>query len=135
MDASSSSYNVLVWDSKHPDRPTRTRHAQRNIMEIPRVSRQQIPSSSSSASSHSYTTAAMNPSTNPSPQPTLANELVQFSTCEISDALVKLGLTHNMKENPVQRGGFIPDIQMLSPSPNDLVGQNKRICGPAYTVK
>jgi len=77
----------------------------------------------------------MDPSANPSPQPALINELAQFSTCEISDSLVKLGLTHNAKENPVQRGGFIPDINMMSPPPNDLGGQNTKICGIAYTVK
>ncbi|KAG8747126.1 hypothetical protein FRC10_002175 [Ceratobasidium sp. 414] len=129
-----SSYNVLVWDSKHPDRPTRSRHTQRSqIMDIPRVPRQNL-SSRSSTSSNSYTTA-MDPSANPSPQPALINELAQFSTCEISDSLVKLGLTHNAKENPVQRGGFIPDINMMSPSPNDMGGQNTKICGFAYTVK
>ncbi|KAG9085348.1 hypothetical protein FRC06_003653 [Ceratobasidium sp. 370] len=102
-------------------------------MDIPRVSRQNL-SSRSSTSSNSYTTA-MDPSANPSPQPALINELAQFSTCEISDSLVKLGLTHNAKENPVQRGGFIPDINMMSPSPNDMGGQNTKICGFAYTVK
>lgn len=70
-----------------------------------------------------------------SPQMSFMEELGTFSTCEISDALVKLGLTHNAKENPVQRGGHIPDLRMLSPSPNDTVGQNRRICGYAYTVK
>lgn len=44
-------------------------------------------------------------------------------------------MTHNALDAPVQRGGFIPDIQMMSPSPNDLNGQTKRICGFAYTVK
>ncbi|KAG8728064.1 hypothetical protein FRC12_022041 [Ceratobasidium sp. 428] len=77
----------------------------------------------------------MEPSADPSPQPNLVNELAQFSTCEISDALVKLGLTHNAKETPVQRGGFIPDVSMMSPSPNDMAGQNTKICGYAYTVK
>jgi len=47
--------------------------------------------------------------------------LSKFSTCELSDALIKLGLPH---------GGHIPDIFMLSPSDPDT-----RICGPAYTVK
>jgi regulator of RNase E activity RraA len=47
--------------------------------------------------------------------------LSQYSSCEISDALVKLGLPH---------GGHIPDIHMLSPSTS-----NTKICAPAYTVK
>lgn len=47
--------------------------------------------------------------------------LSNFSSCELSDALVKLGLPH---------GGHIPDIHMLSPS-----DPSTRICGPAYTVK
>jgi len=47
--------------------------------------------------------------------------LSRFSSCELSDALIKLGLPH---------GGHIPDIHMLSPSDPET-----RICGPAYTVK
>ena len=47
--------------------------------------------------------------------------LAGFSTCEISDALIKLGSPH---------GGYIPDINMLSPSDRSV-----RICGPAYTVQ
>ena len=45
-----------------------------------------------------------------------------FSTCEISDALIKLGVPH---------GGFIPDIHMLSPSPPS----NVCLCARAYTVQ
>lgn len=51
------------------------------------------------------------------------SSLSQFSSCEISDALVKLG---------VASGGHIPDITMFSPSRD---AENVRICGPAYTVK
>ncbi|KAG9316620.1 ribonuclease E inhibitor RraA/Dimethylmenaquinone methyltransferase [Chiua virens] len=47
--------------------------------------------------------------------------LSTFSTCEISDALIKLGSPH---------GGYIPDIHIQSPSNTDT-----RICGPAYTVQ
>ena len=46
--------------------------------------------------------------------------LAQFSTCEISDALIKLSISH---------GGYIPDINTISPN------SNARICGPAYTVQ
>ncbi|GJE97763.1 RraA-like protein [Phanerochaete sordida] len=52
--------------------------------------------------------------------------LSQFSTCEISDALIKLGVPH---------GGHIPDIHMLSPSPHASEAANTRMCGPAYTVQ
>ena len=44
--------------------------------------------------------------------------LAHFSTCEISDALIKLSIPH---------GGYIPDVNTISP--------NARICGPAYTVQ
>ncbi|EIW62876.1 RraA-like protein [Trametes versicolor FP-101664 SS1] len=47
--------------------------------------------------------------------------LAEFSTCEISDALIKLGSPH---------GGHIPDIHMLSPADSTT-----RLCGPAYTVQ
>ena len=46
--------------------------------------------------------------------------LSNYSTCEISDALVKLG---------VSNGGHLVDIRMVSPV------APIRICGPAYTVK
>jgi len=48
--------------------------------------------------------------------------LADFSTCEISDALIKLG---------VPSGGHIPDIYMVSP----VTDAGFRICCPAYTVK
>ncbi|KDR75150.1 hypothetical protein GALMADRAFT_249085 [Galerina marginata CBS 339.88] len=55
--------------------------------------------------------------------PSNASPLAAFSTCEISDALIKLSVPH---------GGYIPDIQMVSPeSSNSAV----RICSPAYTVQ
>ena len=129
------SYDVLVWDSKRPERPTRARNAPRTQIMFPRVSRQPIPPSPPSASTSSSSHGYMDSPTSRSPQPSLIDELKQFSTCEISDQLIKLGLTHNAMDAPVQRGGFIPDIQMMSPSPNDLHGQTKRICGFAYTVK
>ncbi|EUC64392.1 ribonuclease E inhibitor RraA dimethylmenaquinone methyltransferase, putative [Rhizoctonia solani AG-3 Rhs1AP] len=110
------------------------------------------PSTSTSASyshsnprSHSYVPPYINSyqanqsemevSTSVSPQPSLIEQLSPFSSCEISDALIKLGLTHNASESPVQRGGYIPDINMLSPSPTVGDGQNTRVCGYAYTVK
>ena len=51
----------------------------------------------------------------------LVRQLSEFSACEISDALIKLGSPN---------GGHIPDIQLVSPS-----GSNQTICGPAYTVQ
>ncbi|KAF8070681.1 ribonuclease E inhibitor RraA/Dimethylmenaquinone methyltransferase [Lyophyllum atratum] len=50
-----------------------------------------------------------------------SSALVEFSTCEVSDALIKLGLAH---------GGYIPDISMMSPPTS-----GPRICAPAYTVR
>lgn len=51
------------------------------------------------------------------------DSLSSFSTCEISDALIKLG---------IKSGGYLADITMLSPARDDI---NVKICGPAYTVK
>lgn len=50
-----------------------------------------------------------------------SSALQTFSTCEISDALVRLGVPH---------GGHIPDIRLIS-----SLGSGARICGPAYTVR
>ena len=47
--------------------------------------------------------------------------LSDFSTCEISDALIKLSVPH---------GGHIPDVRRISPASSEI-----KICGPAYTVK
>ena len=55
------------------------------------------------------------------PSETLIQQLSEFSACEISDALIKLGSLN---------GGHIPDIHLVSPS-----GSNQKICGPAYTVQ
>jgi regulator of RNase E activity RraA len=51
----------------------------------------------------------------------LLEQLSEFSACEISDALIKLGSSN---------GGHIPDIHLVSP-----LGSGQRICGPAYTVQ
>lgn len=54
--------------------------------------------------------------------PPKVGSMDDYSTCEISDALVKLGSPH---------GGCLVDIHCISPGPySDL-----RIEGPAYTVK
>jgi hypothetical protein len=50
-----------------------------------------------------------------------------FSTAEVSDALIKLGVPH---------GGHIPDIHRISPHPRSESGaQGVRLCGPVYTVR
>ena len=54
---------------------------------------------------------------------TSAPPISEFSSCEISDALIKLGVPH---------GGHIPDIHMLSPSTSS---PGVKICAPAYTVQ
>ncbi|KAH9942463.1 RraA-like protein [Epithele typhae] len=51
----------------------------------------------------------------------MQSKLADFSTCELSDALIKLGSPH---------GGYIPDMNMFSPS-----SASTRLCGPAYTVQ
>ena len=52
-----------------------------------------------------------------------SSTLVEFSTCELSDALIKLGSPH---------GGHIPDIHRISAYKGS---EDERVCGPAYTVK
>ncbi|KAK0485736.1 ribonuclease E inhibitor RraA/Dimethylmenaquinone methyltransferase [Armillaria novae-zelandiae] len=49
------------------------------------------------------------------------SKLADYSTCEISDALIKLGTPH---------GGYVPDINLISTLPSDTT-----VCGPAYTVQ
>ncbi|OZJ03614.1 hypothetical protein BZG36_03703 [Bifiguratus adelaidae] len=51
-------------------------------------------------------------------------QLAQYSTCDIADALQKLGVT--------PYGGYIPDIVMHSP---EYCGGKTRIVGPAFTVE
>lgn len=55
------------------------------------------------------------------PSESLVQQLSEFSACEISDALIKLGSPN---------GGHIPDIHLVSSS-----GSSHTICGPAYTVQ
>ena len=59
-----------------------------------------------------------------SKSPTLAQS--DFSTCELSDALLKLGVPH---------GGHIPDIHRISPNSDSNGSTSVRLCGPAYTVR
>ncbi|KAF8331097.1 RraA-like protein [Cantharellus anzutake] len=60
-------------------------------------------------------------------QDSISPQLASFSSCEISDALVKLG---------VKSGGHIPDIEMYSPhSVRVPDAEGVKICGPAFTVK
>ncbi|KAK0455047.1 ribonuclease E inhibitor RraA/Dimethylmenaquinone methyltransferase [Armillaria borealis] len=49
------------------------------------------------------------------------SKLADYSTCEISDALIKLGTPH---------GGYVPDVNLISTLPSDTT-----VCGPAYTVQ
>ncbi|PBK73870.1 RraA-like protein [Armillaria solidipes] len=49
------------------------------------------------------------------------SKLADYSTCEISDALIKLGTPH---------GGYVLDINLISTLPSDTA-----VCGPAYTVQ
>ncbi|KAI5867746.1 RraA-like protein [Durotheca rogersii] len=53
----------------------------------------------------------------------IVQELQKFTTCDVSDALCKLGR---------RRGGFLPGLTMWSPQRQD---GPTRIVGPAYTVK
>ncbi|RYP45633.1 hypothetical protein DL768_008070 [Monosporascus sp. mg162] len=53
----------------------------------------------------------------------IVKALLEFTTCDVSDALCKLGQPH---------GGFLPGLTMWSPQRQD--GPTK-IVGPAYTVK
>jgi regulator of RNase E activity RraA len=50
------------------------------------------------------------------------DSLSQYTTCDISDALLKLSHPH---------GGFLPDLTLFSPFSHT----STRILGPAYTVK
>ncbi|EJD02945.1 RraA-like protein [Fomitiporia mediterranea MF3/22] len=49
--------------------------------------------------------------------------LAQFTSCELSDALIKLGSPH---------GGHIPDLRRQSAWNGSA---DQKICGPAYTVR
>ncbi|CAF9928018.1 MAG: hypothetical protein HETSPECPRED_006730 [Heterodermia speciosa] len=53
----------------------------------------------------------------------IVSALRPYSTCDVSDALLKLGVTH---------GGFLSNITMWSPKRQE---GNTKIIGPAYTVK
>ncbi|ELU39306.1 demethylmenaquinone methyltransferase domain-containing protein [Rhizoctonia solani AG-1 IA] len=156
-------FNIVVWNTNRPERPHRERPNTRapnnfsHVMNFGHNRDSNPPSSSPSASppststsysyshSDSYWDSYTNPYQNSQPQMEISTpasphlspieQLAPFSSCEISDALIKIGLTHNAKDAPIQRGGYIPDINMLSPSPTVGDGQNTRICGYAYTVK
>ncbi|KAL4876972.1 ribonuclease E inhibitor RraA/Dimethylmenaquinone methyltransferase [Aspergillus karnatakaensis] len=56
-------------------------------------------------------------------RPESIRALRKFASCDIGDALVKLG---------VPNGGYLPGLKMFSPGIRDL---KTRIFGPAYTVR
>ncbi|KAI9639645.1 ribonuclease E inhibitor RraA/Dimethylmenaquinone methyltransferase [Dioszegia hungarica] len=58
----------------------------------------------------------------------LKQKLLQISTCDISDALVKLRLDGD----GTQTGGLIPDLKMYSPL---YEAGTTRIVGPVFTVR
>ncbi|KAF5662957.1 dlpA-like protein [Fusarium heterosporum] len=53
----------------------------------------------------------------------LISKLRAYTTCDVSDALLKIGLAH---------GGFLPNISMWSPLRQE---GDAKLIGPAYTVK
>jgi len=56
-----------------------------------------------------------------------SDRALDFSTCEISDALVKLGIPH---------GGYMTGIELISPNlREDDKDAPFSLCGPAYTVR
>ncbi|CCO33200.1 hypothetical protein BN14_07273 [Rhizoctonia solani AG-1 IB] len=159
-----SSFDIHVWNASRPNQATRTRPNTRapNTFRVSRQDPDTNPSPLPSTSHFMTTTWSPPPSTTPptsSPraqsmsrsysdqnahaaetappgsQMMLLRELGYFSSSEIANALVTLGLSHRAMDAPVQRGGRLPDIHMLSPWPNDRSGQYMRICGYAYTVK
>ncbi|KAJ5722523.1 ribonuclease E inhibitor RraA/Dimethylmenaquinone methyltransferase [Penicillium malachiteum] len=54
----------------------------------------------------------------------IVEELRKYTTCDVSDALIKINSTR------VQHGGFLPGLTMWSPQRQE--GETK-IVGPAYT--
>ncbi|QGI71104.1 hypothetical protein CEK26_003441 [Fusarium fujikuroi] len=57
------------------------------------------------------------------PDLSLAEKLRSYSTCDVSDALLKVGVPH---------GGFLPNLSMRSPLRQE---GDRKLIGPAYTVK
>ncbi|KAF8684614.1 RraA-like protein [Rhizoctonia solani] len=159
-----SSFDIHVWNASRPNQATRTRPNTRapNTFRVSRQDPDPNPSLLPSTSHFMTTTWSPPPPTTPPAQPSrapsisrsysdqnahstetvssssymmLLRELEQFSSSEITNALVSLGLSHRAMDAHVQRGGRLPDIHMLSPWPNDRSGQYMRICGYAYTIK
>jgi hypothetical protein len=56
-------------------------------------------------------------------QDPIGTALSRYSTCDLSDALLKLG---------IPTGGFLPGISLWSPQRQE---GPTRVAGPAYTVK
>jgi hypothetical protein len=56
------------------------------------------------------------------PQESIGTVLSNYSTCDISDALLKLG---------IPTGGFLPGLSLWSPHRQE---GPTRLAGPAYTV-
>ncbi|KAH7345430.1 ribonuclease E inhibitor RraA/Dimethylmenaquinone methyltransferase [Rhizoctonia solani] len=155
----SASFDVWIWNSAHPEQPSRSRPNTRAPSTFPRARKQRadaspVTSPDSSFSSPPYSSLpppvaslpknssrkqklnVHDPRSAPSTSTqSLLQQFENFSTGEILYALITLGLTQDSNDTPIQHGGLLPDVYMLSPLSINPLRQTHRICGYAYTIE
>ncbi|CAE6521346.1 unnamed protein product [Rhizoctonia solani] len=159
----SGNFDVWVWNSAHPEQPSRSRPNTRAPSKFPRAKRwraDESPVLSSPESSFSSPCSSLlplattfpkyNSTFSPKQKPNactpmgvestgsrslLLRRLEKYSTGEILYALITLGLTQNSEDSPIQHGGLLPDVFMLSPLSINPLNQAHRICGFAHTIE
>ncbi|KAJ1311887.1 hypothetical protein OPQ81_010346 [Rhizoctonia solani] len=151
-----ANFDVWIWNSAHPEQPSRTQPNTRAPSTFPRA-RRRGEEANSARSSNPYPTL-LSLATSPKCGSTLSlrqrlkayhgvsaastiqrsallQQLGNFSTGEILYALVSLGLTKDVEDSLIQHGGLLPDIYMLSPLSLNPLKQAHRICGYARTIE
>ncbi|CAE6406009.1 unnamed protein product [Rhizoctonia solani] len=161
--ADPGNFDVWIWNSAHPEQPSRSRPNTRAPSKLARARRRKADDSpvfSSPESSFSSLSPSLLPlvttlpkynSTFPPKQnpnactrmgvestgsrSSLLQRLEKYSTGEILYALIILGLTQNSDDSPIQHGGLLPDVFMLSPLSTNPLNHSHRICGFAHTIE
>ncbi|CAE7151870.1 unnamed protein product [Rhizoctonia solani] len=161
--AAPANFDVWIWNSAHPEQPSRSRPNTRTPSAFPRAKRQKLDPSPTTPPSnlppslrnpspipfskalpgynsilslkHAPKTGIPTSTTSTSPRSLLLQRLEKYSTGEILYALITLGLNQDLEDSPIQHGGLLPDIYMLSPVSINPLKQAHRICGFAHTIE
>ncbi|CUA70510.1 hypothetical protein RSOLAG22IIIB_08925 [Rhizoctonia solani] len=156
-----SNFDVWIWSSSHPEQPSRSRPNTRAPNKFSRATRRRadpsavsspdspflsccsslssiasiLPDYNSTSSKQKLNVGTRKDVSSMGSRSSLLQRFEQYSTGEVLYALIALGLTQDPKASPIQHGGLLPDVYMLSPLSINPLKQAHQICGFAYTIE